>query len=79
MNYRALKEFLNGLTEEQLNQTARFWPEEAPLEEVIHAEVLDEDMIYDPEYPEEGCCRRSEVDPDDRYEIAAYKGEVILM
>jgi len=60
MKIRELKEFINSLTEEQLDQEARFYPDGA-VETIASVEVSTEDWLFDAEYPEEGLFRASEM------------------
>jgi hypothetical protein len=69
MKYKELKEFINGLSPEQLEQDVKFYPDGA-VEHIKTAEVLKEELVYDPEYPEEGCCLRSEWESETDIEFA---------
>ena len=55
MTYRELRDFLNTLTDEQLDQTAQVIGVDTPGGAITQAEVLDEDWVMDGE----GACPRS--------------------
>ena len=60
MKFKELKEFCNGLTDEQLNEKVRIMREEEVISSIHPPEVLTEDLSLDPE-ASEGCFPFSEV------------------
>ena len=61
MNWEEMKDFCNGLTDEQLTEKVRLMREEDVISEIHPPEVLEEDLSLDPENPMEGCFPYSEV------------------
>jgi hypothetical protein len=55
LTYRELKDQLEKLTEEQLDQPAQMWPEERPRIDVHGIEINQEDLYYDMNNPDDGC------------------------
>ena len=64
MKFKELKEFCNGLTDEQLNETVRIMREEEVISSIHPPEILKEDLVYDPEERMEGCFALSELGED---------------
>ena len=60
MKFKELRDFCNGLSESQLNETVRIMREEDVLSSFHSPEVLTEDLSLDPE-ESEGCFPFSEV------------------
>ena len=60
MNWKELKGFCNGLTEEQLEQKVIMWREDEVINK-IEPITLEEDQYINIEYPETGCMDESEM------------------
>ena len=75
MNYRAVRDFLNTLTDQQLDMAAVIVGVEMPGGIITQVEILEEDCVYD----EEGCCPLSvfkETFPDEEVPpIVWHKGD----
>jgi len=71
MTYKELKEKLNELTEDQLNQEIMVEQEDMPMMLLTGFFITDEDYIYNKEYPDHGCFPVSEL--DDSEDISDYK------
>ena len=69
LTYKELRDKINTLTEDQLNQKVQFYPEERPIIEVEGFEINKEDLYYDPENPEDGCAPLTEFDEDIRQDM----------
>ena len=80
MTYKELKEKLNELTEDQLNQEVKVMQEDTEIKELLSIEVSEEDYIYEREYPFDGCFPISELPGgcDDDYVVGIKVGTVFL-
>ena len=64
MKFKEMKDFCNGLTDEQLNEKVRIMREEEVISSIHPPEVLKEDLVIDPEESQEGCFALSEMGED---------------
>ena len=78
MKYKEIQEFLNGLTEDQLQQEAKVYPEEEATRDVIEMEITQQDQYYDPDYPEEGCSPLELYEDKDGLVLGIPKGTVMI-
>jgi hypothetical protein len=69
LTYRELRDKLNTLTEDQLDQKAQMWPDERPVIEISGIEINKEDLYYDMENPDDGCAPRADFDDVDNPDI----------
>lgn len=69
ITYRKLRDRLNKLSEDQLDQTAQMWPEEQPVIEICGITIASEDQYYDPENEDDGCMPLSDFDEDMQKEV----------
>lgn len=80
MKLKELKEFLNTLTEDQLNIDAVVQGVDRVI--VIDClEITNEDYYYNEEYPEEGCFTKSDMGEDfdeETMKIALPKGSALI-
>ena len=80
MNWNEMKEFCNGLTEEQLCERVLLHGEDT-CDSIGYVEVIPEDYMYhEGDLPEYGCIPESEV-PDEaksKYKVAYAKGFPVL-
>lgn len=80
--YGQLRDFLNTLTEEQLQQKVLFSPDEAPDEVVTTACIMADDyLIGKDDWEDQGPRSYLEEDPDihiDDYDVLYKTGTVIL-
>jgi hypothetical protein len=54
MNYKELRDFLNNLSEDQLQQEVKVWPEESSAIKVNRVSITKEDLYYS-SYNESWC------------------------
>ena len=81
MNYKELKEFINSLSEQQLEQPVRVFPAVNNSFEVESVQVNPEDLYYDIWDPERGCEKKENIEnfDDGDYEIGIPAGTIMLL
>ena len=75
-----LYEHIAKLSEEERKMPVLIWGEEMPLCKEVSIRIENEDMCYDPECPDEGCCLRSNYggDSEDELKVALEAGRTYL-
>lgn len=64
MTWKELQEKISRIPENQLDNGVKAWGESLGLTDVC-LDCADEDMFYNPDWGDEGCGRKSDIDPEE--------------